>query len=159
VLWTDDGAYIWEIKPNTPDQLELGREQLARYIRQLQAELDNERDGRLVRRGYPHARQAEIPTPLGPVDAWSQQNYPGLRIYASTTKWKREPIVITKQQDDPSIGERIMGGVHVVGGLATIAGTIVEDVATVGVGIVDDPVTIALGASSVTRGLELLGVG
>lgn len=166
ILWTEDAVYIWEVKPGNAAGKTNGREQLDRYIRELQKELQAKGDNRIVTVGFTLARQDGIPTPAGPMDAWSETGAEtaGLRLYGRKQQREVDVSVIggkkavnDKSAEEPGFLEYVLGGAQVVAGTAMIVGTLAEDVATGGVGIADDPATIMLGVGAIERGLAMIG--
>jgi RHS repeat-associated protein len=92
IFWGEDVVYVWEVKPNTLDELNKGRVQLNRYIQKLQDKLRAAGDHRRVRPGPWLPPGRGLPVGNGKVlDVWSDHRRPGMLIYGSRSAPKHSP--------------------------------------------------------------------
>ncbi|WP_335983706.1 RHS repeat-associated core domain-containing protein [Streptomyces sp. CA2R106] len=90
ILWTPDGVYIWEVKPNNEYGKRDGPIDLNRYVSKLQTYMDSKGDGREVFRG-PGVAAKSFVSNQGKGRVWSgdSNKYPGMRFYGTDKKRTR----------------------------------------------------------------------
>lgn len=171
IFWGEDVVYVWEVKPGNEGGRKAGPAQLQRYVDKLQAKLRKEGDHRIVLKGPALPRLGHVPSPIGPLDVWTEATAPGMIFYGKSTTPERtpppEPVPVPvpvpvpqpqpqPQPDGHAWWEYLLAGGAVIGGGALVVGTLAEDVATGGIGIADDPLTLGAGFGGIRWGLGVL---